>query len=288
MSPHATNLALIVIVAVVWLVALALPSSRNLRFLVALGVWSLLAISTGAVPGAQGQLALAALLFGVAYALLAPTGLGIDSMSPAERKADSALRNAFRVLSGSSVRRGIEEVAVGLKPSNMPDDTWRSATRLLRRSAIERLGLSSRPSSTPPSAFLEAGVRVWRSVAWRRVLWGRPKPPSAWDEDVLLRCYQADFDDVIPSAGLVPNRIIHLDEWERTADDLITELLSLELHDDVARRAQATLAEAMSATVAVARGDRSSEAISRQASAAAQLSRAWEELAADREVEQER
>jgi hypothetical protein len=104
---------------------------------------------------------------------------------------------------------------------------------------------------------------------------GRNVPPSAWDEDVLLRAYHEGLDRLIPRAARLEEPMTPIDGWDGQAERLIDEARSLRLIHPAGREIQRLLVESMTVRLLVGRGDRSEAARTRQAATATALVEAW-------------
>lgn len=278
------NIVVASILAGIWVAAAVLPSSRNWRFFAALVPWTVVTIAMSALPLDVGRILFAAAIFIAVYGVVSPYALGLGSMTRDEERADATLRVAWRAL---ATPHGPEEpptAAAQLDPECFPRQSlWRPAARLLRRAAMPGLHRSN-ATSTPSSAFLRAGVAIWNVAQQQHVIRGQ-RVPSAWDEDLLLRCYQDEFTDLVPREALVEYPIVPLGAWDNEASHLVDELAAVPLGDHKARKTRESLVEAMRALLAVAQGDRSAEAMGRQDLTARSLGTAWQELASYAEAE---
>lgn len=277
-----TSLTLPAVLALAWIAALLFPSSRNRRFIVALALWTVLMSAASQAPPNVRPL-LAALLIAIcAYAIARPSDFVIGSLTHAEERADDMLRRVWVSLQSADGPPAIAKVDGQTDPRWFPPGDWRLAARLVH-CAVATLSGQRQTSSIPASTFVDAGVAYWNRAHWHRILWGRPRGPSPYQEEVLLRCYQEEFNDLMSFPSLGEGATTATGAWTEEAETLIAELRAASIRDTAVRDTRAALLGAMTAHLAVAHGDRSAVALDRRRESQETLAIAWTRLAAQDE-----
>lgn len=268
--------------AILWVGALATPRTRTWPYLAFLAIVSLVTAGATTFGGhlggwiASGVVALALLVW------IWPTRLGLASFSRADIEADKAFRRLEQELDRPDGARRAPDLIPTLDRWTLgtPRDAWAIAARLYRHHLVRLAGLTAidRPKE-PAIAFRNAGHDYWVIASWRRVI-GRRRVPAVWDEDVVLHCFAADVEDLIPRAAVRGDPVDPATVRTTEAARLIDDLRACPLVHPIAIEVRELLAIALTADLELATGDHSPEAIDRQREATAALDARWRELAA--------
>ena len=163
-----------------WLVALLIPGTRNVRFLACLAAASALLLASHLLPNTVGvivRLGAVALAF---IAFLVAHRLGLGSMTSAEETADRLLEQARKRVASDEPQDLLGAIAmldpVIARPGRL-DDRWRAEFRIQRRAWLMRLDISPFPPSgrTPAESFRIVAVRWLTDLRLRRTIWFRSR-----------------------------------------------------------------------------------------------------------------
>lgn len=208
--------------------------------------------------------------------MLAPGRLGLFAIRGRQAEADRRLRAVSTWL-----RAEPRDVATGstladrLAPGSFPDvgAEWAVSAALFRHSLSRRLG--EHQATLVPATYYERAARsFWRAAIEGELL----KPdhaPNAWDEGVSLRSYDERFRSLIPTQALADRPLVPLGGWDDEAEAVIDELRVIPLRNPAAIAARSAHAAAMTDVLALARGDRSEEALARHRSSDESLRARW-------------
>ncbi len=201
-----------------------------------------------------------------------------DNVWPVDREADTTLRRLAIALDSHvpQVDALIFLTALHGPPFTTPGSPWRTVGRCYRV-VLARLGdpdAGSSPERTPLGAYRRAGQHYWRLALDRRVI-GRPRAPSAWDEDVLLRCFLDEFDRLLPRGSSLTPFAGH-EGWDAEARRRVDELRVVRLLHPMPIANRRLLVEEMEARLAVAIGDLSEPAVERMQSSATARNQGWQ------------
>jgi hypothetical protein len=236
--------------------------------------------SLALLPSGPERIVRVLLVIAVGVVILWPERLGLLSMSGHEADADRLFRRVSPWLRerNPDAAGGIA-LAASLSSPALPttDGEWAVAATLFRRSLLRRAAAT--PSSyTPATAYERAARSFWRAGLERHLL-GRRFSPDVWDEGVALRCYHDEFESLIPREALVERPLIPLGGWDDDAERVVDAIRGIPLRIQTARSTREALLAAMTDELAVARGDRSAEALARQRASAEFMNRQWAALA---------
>jgi hypothetical protein len=276
-----SNLVVLVSPVVVWLFVVATGRFRHPRFLLAMVFWTVAWFAAAAfLPDAPDRAArvVLAIVFGVG--VFVPQRFGLLTVGGAEADADRILRRVSGWLGKESTdTQAAASLAASLSPAEFPvmEGDWAVAAALFRRSLLRRAGVAT-STHTPVTAHERAARSFWRAGLERGQI-GRQYRPDAWDEDVALRCYLEEFHEVIPREALVDHPVLPLGRWDVEAERVIETLTAIPLTDPIVREARYSLVAEMTDELAIARGDRSEQALARQRISAEQLNRQWAAMA---------
>ena len=269
-------------IGILWVSAIAATRTRTWQFLAFLAISSVVIAGATMSGGRVGEvIRLGVFAFALAASLW-PTPLGLGSFTRSDMNADKAFRELERALDDpGGAQRALDLIAtLEVWTDAAPRDSWAIAARLYRRHVLlAGLGAIDRPNE-PTVAFRNAGHDYWVTASWQRVIGGR-RSPAVWDEDVVLRCFAGDFENLIPREALrgdpTDPAAVRTIEAERLVDDLrvcrLVHPVAIEVRD--------LLVTALAADLELAKGDRSPEAIDRQRVATTALNRKWPQLTAD-------
>lgn len=266
-------------IATFWVIALVRPETRNVRFVVILGLLSV-AVLWGAPT--RGTVALVVELTAgavLAIVLVWPDRFRIASLTPADKEADATLRRLAAALDGAAPELRAQAFLTTLHapPFTTPDSPWRPVGRCYRV-ILARLGDpdgGTSPDRTPLESFRGAGRHYWQLALDRRVL-GRRHQPSAWGEDVLLRCYMDEFDRLIPPGSSMEPQFEGQEGWDLEVQERINEIAGLPLRHPLPLANRGLLLEQMEASLAVALGDHSNRAVQRMQTSAEAVPQLWQ------------
>lgn len=250
--------------ASLWTGAIGLERTRNVRFLASLSAVSIIFLI--AVPSSDydlGRLVKDGVFVIAIIGLIWPSKFHLASLDAADREVDVRLRMVVTALKGDD-HKILGDLMIMLDEwiFTNRNSAWRASVRCYRTAIARRIDLDAEKSfgPTPIGAFQRAGRDYWKLAIDRRII-GRPHKPTAWDEDVLLRCYLDAFDRSMPSGSFWP-----LDKQDARLFETriqIEEVRSLSLEHIAPRVNQNLLLDAMEANLEVAMGDLSEDAIKR-------------------------
>ena len=275
--------------ALLWTTALVSRASRNWPFLVALAAASIIAIGAATVGGRTGRVVEVGVVVTACVAAVWPARFGLSSLDSVDREADATLRRLEPVFDPEApdVRALAFLAALHAPPFTTPGSPWSTVGRCYRV-ILARLGdpdAGRSPDQTPLGAFRRAGRHYWQLALDRRVI-GRPREPSAWDEDVLLRCCLDEFERLIPPGSSLEPQFDGREGWDLEARQRIDELVGLRLRHALPLANRRLLRDGMEATLAVALGDLSDTAVDRIRTTSAAIYQQWQ--APDEDVKVQR
>jgi hypothetical protein len=254
---------------------------RHPRFLVAVIAWLLVwLVAAGILPPPLRQLALLLLVLVFALAVVRPQRLGLLTVSNADTALDETFRRAsnwlrFDSRDADTANALALKLEAGASEAHGPD--WMVAAALFRRSLLRRGGAA--PSTlTSVVAYERAAKAFWRAALDRGMI-GRRFRPDAWDQGVALRCYFEEFESLIPRGSLVERPFAPLGGWDEQAARVLESVDKIAIGDPIASRLRDALAMAMADELEISRGDRSDEALARQATSPKALEEHWSALA---------
>lgn len=267
-----------VAMAILWAMALVPSATRNWRFLVFLAVASVIVIGAAALGGLIGRVVEVGTFATALVALAWPARVGLGSLDPVDGEADATLRRLALALDGPApeVHALAFLATLHAPPFTTPGGSWEAAGRCYRV-ILARLGdpdAGRSPDRTPLGAFRRAGRHYWQLALDRRVI-GRPHDPSAWDEDVLLRCFLDEFDRLFPQGSSL-DPFEGRPGWDLEARHLIDEVAGLRLRHSLPSANRRLLRDAMEATITVALGDHSDAAVDRMRTTSAAIHQQWQ------------
>lgn len=267
---------------VIWLIALWLRGFDNPRVIVALVAWTAIWYGAGGLlPPTMERAVRALLVLGFLAGVLWPERLGLLSVGGSEAAADRLFRRISRWLrAGGGDPETATSFAARLAPGEFPSsrNDWLVAAALFRRSLLRSADPNVAPF-VPAKAYERAARSFWRA-GLNHGLIGRRHHPSAWDEGVALRCYAEEFS-AAASLHLPAGRpLVALGGWDEEAERVASSLRDVQFFNPSIREARDSLVDAMTDSLTLARGDRSSEATARQHASAEQMNRQWAALAA--------
>jgi hypothetical protein len=268
-------------VVLFWVVVLASRMFRHPRVLGIMVAWTVAEVAVAVLlPPHLRRVIRIPLVIAVGVAILWPVRLGLWSVRGRDAEADRIFRRVLPWLrKGNGDAGEAMTLASSLAPGTFPvaAGEWSVAAALFRRSLLRRAGASV-STMTPAGAYARAARSFWRA-AIERGLVGPKFHADAWDEGVALRSFHEEFDSLIPREALVERPLIPLGGWDDEADQVIDALRGIPLTNPVARDTRDGLVAAMTDELAVARGDRSEEALARQAASAGVVNEQWAALA---------
>jgi hypothetical protein len=264
--------------AILWVGALVSPASRNRRFLAFLLLGSFIVVGAARSDGTIGRIVEVGVSLLALVAFVAPRRFGLGSLDAIDDAADATLRQLAIALDGAApdVQAPTFLTALHAPPFTTPGNPWRTVGRCYRV-ILNRLGDPDAGMSqdrTPLGVFRRAGRHYWKLALDRRVI-GRPHQPSAWDEDVLLRCFLDEFDRLLPPGSSLAPFVGH-DGWDLEAGQRIDEVEDLRLQHSMAMANRRLLVDVMGARLAVALGDLSDAAVDRMRSATVAKHLSWQ------------
>jgi hypothetical protein len=276
--------------AAFWLYAIATRVLRYPRIL-AFGIcWTAVELAVAVLlPSAERRWLQIALLIVVSGAVAWPDRLGLLGLTGDELEADARLRRASAWLQREHRDLSLaDELTSALAPGNFStvDGQWSVAAGLFRHSLLRRTGTAV-STTTPVTAYERAARHFWVAAHEQKLI-GRRYRPSLWDEDMALRCASEEFHRLIPHEAVVERPLIPLGGWDDDAEGVIAELRSLPLRHSAANDVREALVAAMSDELALARGDRSPEALAQQKQSAERATETWSALAAEQQASLER
>jgi hypothetical protein len=263
-----------------WLVILQTRMVRHPRLLAAMIVWTAAWFGSVALRTGPEWAIRVLLVIAVAVAILWPERVGLLSIHGHEADADSLFRRV-----SSWLRERSTDAAAGMalaaslssRTLAMSEGEWAVAATLFRRSLLRRAGATA-STLTPATAYERAARSFWRA-GYERHLLGRRFSPDVWDEGMALRCYHEEFQSLIPREALVERPLIPLGGWDDEAERVVDALRGIPLSTPIARSKRDAQAAAMTDVLAIARGDRSPEALARQRASAEFMTEQWAALA---------
>lgn len=162
--------------SVFWGIAVWMPSSRNLRFLVFMAITTAAFVVAGTLHGEILRLVRAGLVMVWAVALLIPDRLALGSLSAAELRFDDAIRRSEDRIRGLASPEAaaklsvLDEVIGDVEALTPPTAEWAT----LKEHVLQ--DLRSRPEVDPVHLashgfqLSERTKRKWREIRYRRVL----------------------------------------------------------------------------------------------------------------------
>jgi len=269
---------------ILWSLALASRKHRNLRFLSFLALATVIILGAASTDQPLAKVLVLLILAIVLVALLWPARLQLSSMTPTDSRADEVLRALSLALDDSKASHLAPRFGPSLEqePFRTPPGQWADAGRLFRM-VLARIDMPGSPSefsaTTPTSAYRSAARDYWRAALQRRVI-GRHPFPSAWDEDVLLRCIPEEFDRVVPSAALAPEPLVPIGDRSDAAQRMVDEVKSMRMRHPASTEMHRLIVESLTTKLDLARGDRSRSTIERANAAAEAVNDFWPVFAA--------
>jgi hypothetical protein len=279
-------------IAILWASALVSSATRNWLFLSFLGLASIVAIGGATYGGTIGTIVEVGVLAIAIAAVLWPARFRLSSLTHADTVADDMLRSLDQTLDNQGGPRDASPYvsALNAEPFASPSGPWANVGSLYRL-ILARSGETDPETrvagATPIWAYRQAGRDYRRAALSRRVI-GSRSGPSPWDEDVLLRCFSEQLDRIIPKVALANEPVVPQGGWNLAARRLVDEVRDKRLRHPTSIEMRRLLADAMSAELTLALGDRSRSAIDRGNAAAAALKERWPALAAAAAVTAER
>src|SRR4029079_11000816 len=253
-----------------WGFALAVPSSRNIRFLTALSVVSILLLGSLVLPTAIRLPLQVVLIAAIGVALVRPLSFGLASISRGEAHADGLLLDAWRQY--TSGPHGASALAdIDLRPFEGLAPDWLAAARLFRWSAQSEVGSPIIDWHTKPDHLQRAARAYWHDAQFARVL-GTSRLVTTWHEQVLLRCYYEMADEAMPTRAFTKSRAA---PDVRKARALIREVNSMRMREAVSRETRDALARVLDGRVADPATGSGNEAFTEQRDAMRALRDAW-------------
>lgn len=238
----------------VWAVGLRLPSTRNLRFVLFGAAWSVAFLVTTFVGGPWSSTLETALVVLIVVAIAAPEYLLVGSVRRGEKVMDAVIEGAPAHV-GDTIDSWVEALdAVRVKIGN---DAPRLTVAHLRLYAEARRRMPVLPASTTPARYFDlAAGHILHDAQWKRVLFAK-RQATAWDQQVVLRCFADEAWALIPLDARVERPIVALGGWTRQVEALLDDLRAAEIQDPVVAEEQGCLIEDLEVAFAMARGDRS-------------------------------
>ncbi|MGH9422289.1 MAG: hypothetical protein ACRD3J_20090 [Thermoanaerobaculia bacterium] len=263
---------------VIWALAVAWPRTRNRRFMVVLTILTGILIVVALASDLAGVLVplVAAVM---AVLLIWPEWLGLGSLDSIDRFADMSLRRLSTLLDGPDPASTTLAFLTTLHapPFTSAGSPWRDVGRFYRviLARVTDPDGGDAPGRTPIGAFRKAGRHFWGLALDRRVI-GRRHSPSAWDEDVLLRCYLDEFDRLIPPGSSLDEGFDGWEGWSVEAEQRIDDVSSIVLRHDMPEANRRLVLDLMESRLGVARGDRTPSAVQRMQVASRSLYSRWQ------------
>lgn len=255
-----------------WSVSVSQRASRNWRFIVALGAWSVVLAATLVWSSQLGRFIEIGLAGIWLAAVSKPDRFWIGAWTTSDlamHRTLTAVRSALDDATGPRLAEA--EGLLGSPTLATADGAWASAIRLYRGHVA---GLRA---GATDDHLRQAGTHYW-SVAMNRRVIGAREHPSLRDEGALLRCFSEEFNALIPRAepGEMGPRLSQ--DWAGQAYELVEALAATDVVSEPARELQDTLEEAMEAGIDVALGEGSPGATSRYQAAEEELRLGWERM----------
>ena len=263
-----------------WGMAGAWQETRNIRLLAFLGLVSAAAIAGATYDHLAGRVIEVGAFATGMVAIAIPRRVGLASATPNDVKADGVLRRLEAALDGTPGARPGGDFSSDLTepPFSTAGSPWETIGRFYRL-MVARDGETEAEGQlrnrTPLWAYRRAARHYWARALRARVIGPHP-PPTAWDEDLVLRSISEQFERTVPREALSVEPAASAGAWADEARAVLDAAEGLQLHHAQSRDNRALLVDAMRAQLQVARGDRSDGAVSRASGTAIALNEQWQ------------
>lgn len=269
--------------AILWLCALASPATRNWRFLSVLAGLTVLLASAEALSGSLRTIVTVGVAALAVAAFFLARQLGLGSFTGADDAAYTAVERLESALDDPAGPSRAADILPTLDSGvfTRATNTWANVARLYRLHVariLEPPGPVPEAGFTPSWAYRRAARDYARASYSRRVIAGEPRP-SAWDEEVLLRCLAEQLHRTAVASRLRDESSPQVRHLAENAERIIEAARDVPLRFRTSRELRRVLVEWMMAFAAVEGGDRSAAAIAREDATAAAVAQAWPRLA---------